>query len=67
MQKRTFIRIMLDLLLQNAFVKSVSAFVNFCYEYRYYDRNKLKFLKNVPINKLELDRAPNKFLFRVNK
>ena len=52
MQKRTFIRIMLDIFLNNSLAKSIKYFVNFCYEKRFYGTHELKFLKNVPINKM---------------
>ena len=50
MQGRTFFRIMLDIVLNNALVKSLASLVNFCNELRYYNRKELKFLKKMPIN-----------------
>ena len=62
MQNRTFIRTMLDILLDNAIVKSIASFVNFCNEQRYYNQHELKFLRKMPINKVE-NNYQNKFLF----
>lgn len=67
MQKRTFIRTMLDIVFENAVVKTVASLVNFCKEQLYYNRQELKFLKNLPINKIEVTPVQNKFLFKVNK
>ena len=67
MQKRTFIRTMLDIFFDNALVKSAAAFVNFCNEQRYYNRHELKFLKNMPINKVGNVPPENRFLFKVSK
>ena len=50
MQGRTFFRIMLDIVLNNALVKSLASLVNFCNELRYFNRKELKFLKKMPIN-----------------
>lgn len=50
MRGRTFFRIMLDIILNNAVVKSIISCVNFCNEIRYYNRKELKFLKKMPIN-----------------
>ena len=58
---------MLDILFDNAIVKSIAAFVNFCNEQRYFNHNELKFLKNMPINKVEQKKTLNRFLFTVNK
>jgi len=64
MQGRTFIRTMLDFFFDNAFIKALSAFVNFCNEQRYYDRKKLKFLKKMPINNIAEDKFnSNKYIF----
>ena len=67
MQKRTIIRTVLDMLFNNAFVKTIASIVNFCNEQRYFYSNKLKFLKNMPLNKVELNRTSQEFLFKVNK
>jgi len=54
MQKRTFFRIMFDsLFVNNAFSKAIFALVNFCNEQSYYNKKELKFLKKMPINKIE--------------
>ena len=64
MEKRTFIRTMLDLFINNAFVKSIASIVNFCYEQSYYSYRELKFFKNMPINKIVKDENyQNKLLF----
>lgn len=52
MQGRTFFRIMLDILFNNAVFKALTSFVNFCNEQRYYNRKELKFLKKVPLNSI---------------
>ena len=52
MQGRTFFRIMLDIVLNNALVKSLASLVNFCNELRYYNRKELKFLKKMPITNI---------------
>jgi len=53
MQGRTFIRTTLDFFFDNALMKALGAFVNFCNEQRYYDRKKLKFLKKMPLNSID--------------
>jgi hypothetical protein len=58
---------MLDIVFENAVVKTVASLVNFCKEQLYYNRQELKFLKNLPINKIEVTPVQNKFLFKVNK
>lgn len=67
MQKRTVIRTILDIFLDNAFVKTAAYIVNFCNEQRYYHKHELKFLRNVPINKIETSTVENNFLFKVNR
>ena len=62
MEKRTFIRTMMDFFLNNAFVKAIASFVNFCYEQSYYSQKELKFFKNLPINKTEVVTPQNQFL-----
>ena len=52
MEKRTFIRTMLDFFLGNTFVKTIVSFVNFCYEQTYYSHKELKFFKNLPIERV---------------
>ena len=52
MQGRTFFRIMLDIILNNAFFRAVASCVNFCNEFRYYNRKELKFLKKMPITNI---------------
>jgi len=54
MRGRIFFRIMLDnLFVNNAFSKTIRALLNFCNEQSYYGQKKLKFLKNMPLNKIE--------------
>ena len=63
MQNRTFIRTMLDILLNNPVAKTVIAFVNFCNEQRYYNQKELKFLKKMPIEKLKHESYESRYLF----
>ena len=65
MQKRTTIRTTLDIIFNNAVTRTIISFVNFCYEQCYFSQKKLKFLKNMPINKLESSSLENQFLFKV--
>ncbi len=58
---------MLDIVFDNAVVRTVVSLVNFCKEQLYYNRHELKFLKNLPINKIEVTPVQNKFVFKVNK
>ena len=67
MQKRTFIRTMLDIFFDNAMVKSVASLVNFCNEQRYYNHHELKFLKNMPINNIEQKQFTSRYVFQGNK
>ena len=52
MQGRTFFRVMLDIILNNAIFKTIASCVNFCNEIRYYNRKELKFLKKMPITNI---------------
>lgn len=64
MQGRTFFRIMLDIFLNNALVKSIASLVNFCNELRYYNRKELKFLKKMPLNNVVKEEYyKNRFVF----
>ena len=64
MQNRTFIRTMLDILLDNAIVKTIVSCVNYCNEQRYYNHHELKFLKKMPINNTgKEDKYQSKLLF----
>ena len=63
MQNRTFLRIMLDVFLNNNMVKTVVSLVNFCKEQQYLGHKKLKFDKNMPINNIEIEKYDNRFLF----
>ena len=67
MQKRTFIRTMLDIFFDNAIVKAISSFVNFCNEQRYFNHHELKFLKKMPINNIEQKQFTNRYVFQGNK
>ena len=62
MQNRTFFRIMLDIIFNNAICKTIASFVNFCNEQRYYNRKELKFLKKMPLNNIKKQHK-NKFVF----
>ena len=67
MQNRTFLRTMLDLLFDNAFIKAIVSYVKFCNEQRYYNNRELKFLKNMPISNIENNPfCKNKFIFTTN-
>lgn len=56
MQGRTFFRIMIDsLFVNNPVCKAVAALVNFCNNSVFYNKKKLKFLKNMPLTKAESD------------
>ena len=65
MNGRTFFRIMIEnLFVNNAFCKALSALVNFCNEQNYYGQKKLKFLKKMPLNKIEQKNTLDKrFIF----
>ena len=70
MQGRTFLRIMIDnLFVNNALCKALSALVNFCNEQSYYSRKELKFLKKMPLNKIEEQKCAykNRFIFNTNQ
>lgn len=68
MQGRTFFRVMLDIFLDNAIVKSIVSLVNFCNEIRYYNRKELKFLEKMPINNISKDEYyKNRFIFNTTQ
>lgn len=69
MQNRTFFRIMINnLFLNNPFCKAIVSFVNFCNEQDYFAQKKLKFLKKMPLTKIEpVTPYTKKFLFDPNK
>ncbi|MBR1775753.1 hypothetical protein IJ750_01595 [bacterium] len=50
-----FLRKMLEKLLNNEVIGTIISFVNFCNEYRYYQRKGLKFLKKMPLNKVDVN------------
>ena len=68
MRGRTFFRIMIDnLFINNPLSKAVQALINFCNEQSLYGQKKLKFLKNMPLNKIEQTTTYNKrFIFDSN-
>ena len=65
MQGRTFFRIMLEnLFVNNALCKALSALVNFCNEQSYYGKKELKFLKKMPLTKVEKNSvSQNRYIF----
>ncbi len=64
MQGRTFFRIMLDLILNNAIIKTIVAIVTFCKEQRYYNREELKFSEKLPLTSLvEKEYYKKRFVF----
>ena len=65
MKSRTFYRRILDIFLDNAIVKTVVSFVNFCNEMRYYNQKELKFWKNMPLsnNIIKENYTKNRFIF----
>ena len=65
MQTRTFVRKILDLFFDNAIVKTIASFVNFCNEQRYYNQKELKFLKKMPLNNnvVKNEYYKNRFIF----
>lgn len=69
MQGRTFFRIMIDnLFVNNALCKAIISLVNFCNEQSYYGRKELKFLKKMPLTKVEHNTSyKNKFIFNPNQ
>ena len=67
MQKRTLIRTILDMLFDNTIAKTIVSVVNFCKEQQYYNSHKLKFLKNMPINKMNKEIYKKEFLFTTPK
>ena len=69
MSGRTFFRIMIDnLFVNNAFCKAIMALVNFCNEQSYYGQKKLKFLKKMPLTKVQTTQNyQSKFIFNPNQ
>ena len=68
MQVRTFLRIMFEnLFVNNAFSKALQSLVNFCNEQMIFRNNELKFLKKMPLNKIEQENNyKTKFIFKSN-
>ena len=67
MEKRTFIRTLLDIFFENVIVKTITSIVKFCNEQAYFNQNKLKFSKNMPIKDIKVNPFDSRFLFKVNK
>ena len=67
MQNRTFLRIIFDMFFDNAIVKTITSVVNFCKEQYYFHNHELKFLKNVPINRVSKEIYKKEFLFTTPK
>jgi hypothetical protein len=69
MHGRTFFRIMIDtLFVNNPIGKAIALLVNFCNNYTFYNRKKLKFLKKMPLdNKDTLYNYNKKFIFDSSK
>ena len=65
MRERTFLRIMLDIIFNNAVFRTIASIVNFCNEQRYYNQKELKFLKKMPLNNsvVQNDYYKSKFAF----
>ena len=64
MQTRTFLRKILDLFFDNAIIKTIVSFVNFCNEQRYYNQKELKFLNKIPLNNIPTANPyKNKYIF----
>ena len=68
MQKRTFIRIMIEnLFINNAISKTIAALIKFCNEQSYYGKKELKFLQKMPLNRTEqVKKYDERFLFNSN-
>lgn len=66
MQIRTFVRIMFEnLFVNNALCKSIISLVNFCNEQNNFYKKELKFLKKMPLTKMESNNTyQNKFIFK---
>ena len=57
-----------SLFVNNALCKAIMSLVNFCNEQSNFYRKELKFLKNKPLNKVEIDGAyKTKFIFDTNR
>ncbi len=69
MHKRTFFRILTDnIFVNNRFVKTITAFMNFCNEYVGYKNKDLKFLNKLPLYKEEPEiKYQNRFIFDSSK
>ena len=68
MQGRTFFRIMIDnLFVNNAIGRTIAALIKFCNEQSYYGKKELKFLRKMPLKKLEQkNKYDNRFVFNTN-
>ena len=63
MKNRTFIRSMLDLILNNPLCKAIQYIVNFCEESSYFGQKKLKFIPKMPIRDIRTKNYKSKFIF----
>lgn len=64
MQGRTFFRIMIDnLFINNPVGKAIAYLVNFCNSSVFYNKKKLKFLGNMPLNISAKSTYQKKFIF----
>ncbi len=64
MQKRIFLRTMLERFFDSAIIKTAVSFVKFCKEQSYFRQKELKFYKNLPINNIEVEQKfDNRYLF----
>ena len=53
-----------NLFVNNALCKALSALVNFCNEQSYYGKKELKFLKKMPLTKVEKNSvSQNRYIF----
>ena len=57
MQGRSFLRIMFEsLFINNSFNKAIKYFINLCNNCLFYNKEKLKFSKKMPLNNIELNK-----------
>ena len=64
MHKRTFVRIMIDGILNNPICRAVMLLVNFCNNSMFYNKKNLKFLGKMPLKKEDKQMYyKNRFIF----
>lgn len=64
MQKRIFLRTMLERFFGSAVIKTAVSFVKFCKEQGYFKQKELKFYRNLPINNIDVEqKLDNRYLF----